>query len=359
MERKKFFLGLSLAGVTAVTAAVLLTGQGSERPSPTAGYSFNTTSDGVRYSAHPSKLVQGCPSMDCIPSIDDPAFVEARDADWLDPNDTVIGLEQNGEARAYPLGILNVHEIVNDEVGGEEVAVTYCPLCRSGLVYSREVDGQVLEFGVSGKLYNANLVMYDRQTQTYWSQVQGRAIVGPLVPSELEIRTSVITGWQDWRNGHPDTKVLSRDTGIYPASSYDSNPYTGYAATESVGFGVGEVDDRLPSKTLVYGLTAGGVSKAYTEKDIRREDLIQDELGGVPVMLVEDQQDGGIQAYTREVDGGTLEFSIENDQLVDGEGNEWSFDGEKLNGEEELEQLPTHGFYWFAWSKFHPDTSVY
>ncbi len=359
MERRKIFLGLGLAGVAAVAAIAVLAGQGNQEVSPTGEYSFNVTDDGTRYSVHPSELVQGCPSMDCIPSIDDPSFVEADEADWLEANETVIGLEIDGEARAYPLGILNVHEIVNDEVGGEKVAVTYCPLCRSGLVYSREADGQVLEFGVSGKLHNANLVMYDRQTQTYWSQVQGNAIVGPLVPSELELRTSVITDWDDWRNGHPETQVLSRDTGIYPASSYESNPYQGYESSERVGFGVGEVDDRLPSKTLVYGLKAGGASKAYTEQDVRRQDLVEDTLGDVPIMIVEDQEDGGVKAFVRRSGGEEIDFSLRDGVPVDSEGDEWSFDGEEVDGDGELERLPTHGFYWFAWSKFNPDTDVY
>jgi hypothetical protein len=320
---------------------------------------FSVTESGVRYTVHPDQLISGCSGMDCIPSIDDPKFVPASESGWLGESDLVIGLERNGTAKTYPLRILNLHEIVNDEISGEPVAVTYCPLCRSGLAYSREVGNQTLEFGVSGKLYNANLVMYDRQTETYWSQLQGEAVVGPLVPERLELVSSQITEWEKWRKKHPETEVLSRETGMYPASAYGSSPYTGYESSESVGFGVGEVDDRLPSKELVYGVAIGGESKAYTEEKIRQEDLIQDTVGGVPVLLLEDQETGGVKAFVRRTGNRTLEFSLEGDTLVDQEGTRWSFDGEESSGDQELDEIGTHGIYWFAWSKFHPGTEVY
>jgi hypothetical protein len=297
--------------------------------------------------------------MDCIPSVDNPEFVSTSESGWLEDDDLVIGLERNGTAKAYPLRILNLHEIVNDEISGEPVAVTYCPLCRSGLAYSREVGNQTLEFGVSGKLYNANLVMYDRQTETYWSQLQGEAVVGPLVPERLELVSSQITAWEKWREEYPATEVLSRETGMYPSSAYGSSPYTGYESRESVGFGVGEVDDRLPSKELVYGVAIGGESRAYTEVKIRQEDLIQDIVGGIPVVLVEDQASGGVRAFLRKSGNRTLEFTLEDGRMTDQDGDIWTFSGENPSGGEKLREIGTHGIYWFAWSKFHPETSVY
>ncbi|MFB6218144.1 MAG: DUF3179 domain-containing protein, partial [Halobacteriaceae archaeon] len=253
-------------------------------------------------------------------------------------------------------------EVVNDEVAGRPIAVTYCPLCRSGLVFSRRVRGETLTFGVSGKLLDANLVLYDRQTETYWSQLRGEAIVGPLVPTELAVLPSTLTTWAEWRRAHPDTRVLSRDTGIYPPDSYGSSPYGGYADSERVGFGVGEVDDRLPAKEVVYGVTVGGDSRAYPEEVVKRRDAINDRVGGVPILVVEDQRDGGVSVFVREAGNRTLTFAVEGGELRDGNGSRWSFEGEAIEGPHEgatLDRLETHGFYWFAWSSVHPRTGVY
>lgn len=333
-------------------------------PAPPDDGGFETTSDGVRYTVDPDRLRQGCPGgMDCIPSIDEPTFQSADQASaWLAAEDMVIGIEIDGEARAYPLRILNVHEVVNDRLGGHPIAVTYCPLCRSGLVFSRSVRGETLTFGVSGQLLEANLVLYDRQTETYWSQIQGEAIVGPLVPTSLTLRPSTITTWADWRRGHPETEVLSRDTGIYPKATYAANPYADYANSSGVGFGVGPVDDRLEPKTLVYGLTVGGSSVAYPEDTVRQAEVINDEVGSVPVVVWEDPRDGGVRAFIRRSGNDTLTFRATEDALVDGQGHRWTFDGAAVAGPhagEELDRLEPRGFFWFAWSRFHPETAVY
>lgn len=351
--------GFGLA-VLALLAATTPADRGENRRAMNATY--NVTSDGTRYTVHPSELVMGCSGKDCIPSIDDPSFVAAEDADWLGDGDLVLGLEIEGEARAYPLRVLNLHEIVNDRVGGDPVAVTYCPLCRSALVYSRTVEGQTLEFGVSGRLLNANLVMYDRETGTFWSQIQGDALVGPLVPAELDLVTSTLTGWEDWRAAHPDTRVLSRDTGIYPPDAYGRDPYAGYANSSRVGFGVDATDDRLTPKRIVYGVAVGDAAVAYTEDAIRTEGAINDEVGGLPVVLVADPVDGGIDVFVRTAGNATLAFERSGDGLVDGNGDRWSHDGVAREGPHEgtrLDRLNSHGFFWFAWSAFHPGTDVY
>lgn len=362
MDNRKYFL-VGLGILAAATLTLFLNGKdtGTQRIPDTVNSSAEVkrTADGTRYTVHPSELIQGCPGKDCIPSIDSPRYEE--DPGWMNPGDRIIGLDIKGDARAYPLKIMSRHEIVNDRVGGEPVAATYCPLCRSGFTYSREVNGETLEFGVSGKLLNANLVMYDRQTETYWSQIQGEAIIGPLVPQELELVHSSITNWSSWKQEHPDTKVLSRNTGIYPASTYRSSPYENFRRSESVGFGVGETDDRLPSKKLVYGVKLGGVAKAYPEEDVRHRNLVQDEVGEVPVLLLE-APDGSIKVFHRALSNRTLRFERNGSNLVDGAGNTWSFEGEALEGPyqgEALARLNSHGIYWFAWSEFHPGTKLY
>ncbi len=368
-DERTLYVGTVVVLVVASSLAVALGGAGAtqqatpEQPAASEA-DFNVTDDGTRYTVRPDRLRQGCPGgTDCIPSIDDPTYQSADAADgWLNEDDMVIGIEVDGETRAYPLRILNVHEIVNDEVGGTPVAVTYCPLCRSGLVFDRRVDGETLSFGVSGKLINANLVMYDRQTETYWSQLEGEAIVGPLVPRELTLVPSSITTWAEWREAHPQTQVLSRDTGIYPKSTYGSNPYSGYADSERVGFDVDSVDDRLHSKTIVYGVTIGNASRAYPEETVTEADVVNDEVGGVPVLVVEDQREGGVKLFVREVDGDPVRFSPSEGRLVDEDGNGWSFDGEAQEGPHagtQLERLNSHGIFWFAWSEFHPETDIY
>ncbi len=372
MEKKAFIIGLVVVVViTGIIALQNFSGQGQispERPTDTSTEKasegdFNVTESGERYRVNPDKLVQGCPGMDCIPSIDDPQFISAEEASsWLKDDDLVLAVEINNQTKAYPFKILTLHEIVNDELAGEPIAATYCPLCRSGFVFSRELGDRTLELGVSGKLYNANLVMYDRNTETYWSQIGGEAIVGPLVPQSLDIITSTITEWGKWTDAHPGTQVLSRETGIYDPSSYDRNPYSGYEDSSRVGFGTGSTDDRLHPKALVYGVSLDGESKAFPEEKIEKENAINDAVGGHPVLMVENQDTGGIEIFSRDINGGTLEFKVENGKLLDSNGNQWSFDGEALEGENKgskLERIASHGIYWFAWSEFHPKTGVY
>lgn len=357
--------GLILAAIVLVIGGFLMWSSHNDTEDITVNTdassdAYNTAADGTKYTIHPDELILGCSGKDCIPSIDDPSFesVDAVD-EWLQEGDLVIGIERNGESKAYPLRILNVHEIVNDEVGGDPVAVTYCPLCRSGLAYSREVNNQTLDFGVSGRLYNANLVMYDRQTETFWSQVQGDAIVGPLVPTELDLVFSTITEWSKWRDAHPNTQVLSRDTGIYPVSTYDRNPYSGYFASDRVGFGVNEVDDRLHPKAIVYGVTVGGAATAYPEDAVENESIIHDTVGDTPVIVIQHPDTGAVHAYRSEEE---LMLRWESDALVDADGNEWQITDDTLkhvDSETALDAVPTHGFFWFAWSAFHPETSVY
>lgn len=359
--------GLTVGILVSITILTTMFGGVADAPVSTPAVSNNTdvkrTDDGTRYIVEPTRLRQGCPGgRDCIPAIDDPGFETREQADWLADDDLVIALKIDGEARAYPLRILNVHEIVNDDINGRAIAVTYCPLCRSGLVFNRTVNGSILSFGVSGKLLNANLVMYDRQTETYWSQLNGTAIVGPMVPERLEIRPNTITTWGEWRVEHPETRVLSRETGIYPASTYGGNPYSSFADRERVGFGVSDVDPRLHSKTIVYGVTVGNTSRAYPEATVRDKNVINDVVGAVPVLVVEDQTTGGVKVFVREVNETPREFRIETNRLVDQQGTVWSYDGTAMEGPEagtELERLNSHGIYWFAWSEFHPETDIY
>ena len=369
MENKKILLFSGLAVFFLLAAGIIMSNQqpnnsqinmtdGDIGGNKSAnGQSFMRTSDGRKYTVHPDNLIQGCPGMDCIPSVDDPSFETAEEAQWLEENDRIIGLEINGDARAYPLNILSRHEIVNDNVGGEPVAVTYCPLCRSGVTYFRELNGEILEFGVSGKLHNANLVMYDRSSETYWNQISGKAIVGEKVPQELNLLFSSITTWSEWKEGHPETRVLSRNTGIYPASTYETGSYQSYKNSERVGFGVEEFDERLPSKELVHGIRIANESKAYPEKVFEQKGLVEDQIKDKKVILFKKPVDGAVIALiTHQTD---TKFQLNQENITDSNGDAWSFEGEQINGNGSMRQVVPQGFYWFAWSKFNPDTQIY
>lgn len=318
----------------------------------------NLTENGQKYTIHPDELLQGCPGgKDCIPSIDNPSFVSTDRADWLSQTDKVIGLEINNDSRAYPLDILSRHEIVNDNVGGKPVAVTYCPLCRSAVTHSRQVNGETLEFGVSGKLYNANLIMYDRQTETLWSQISGEAVVGEKVPQKLELVFSSVTDWGEWKKGHPHTKVLSRDTGIYPVNTYENTAYSGYKNSKRVGYGVNKVDDRIPSKDIVYGVNTGEQSIAVTKKALDRENVVQADTGNKNLLMFKNPSDGSVISLLSNNTNSNV--TVDKNMLTNPRDEEWSLNGEKINRTSSMRRLPTKEFYWFAWSKFNPQTELY
>ena len=164
----------------------------------TFGYDDTTPSD-YRW----EDIFQGCARRDCIPSIDEPRFISALEATFLEDDDLVLAVDYRGEARAYPTRILVFHEIVNDTVAGEPIAISYCPLCGSGLAFRRVLDGKVLEFGVSGLLHNSDLIMYDRHTKSLWQQIEGAAFAGPLRGRKLEDFPMTMTTWREWRDAHP------------------------------------------------------------------------------------------------------------------------------------------------------------
>ncbi|MFQ5410431.1 MAG: DUF3179 domain-containing (seleno)protein, partial [Anaerolineales bacterium] len=222
------------------------------------GVRFRTSywpqTDFCQYSIDFSEVLSGGPPPDGIPALDDPQFVSIADADaWLADVEPVISFEHEGDVRAYPLQILIWHEIVNDTVGGLPVSVTFCPLCNATIVFDRTVDGTVLDFGTSGNLRNSDLIMYDRQTQSWWQQFTGESIVGAYNGTRLTFLPAGIVSWADFKAEHPDGQVLSQDTGY--GRSYGSNPYAGYDRIDSRPFlYAGELDGRLPPMARVAAI---------------------------------------------------------------------------------------------------------
>lgn len=317
---------LLLAGLLLSTGCLGQTGPDpSNEPLTPAEESagIKTTDDGVRYLVHPSKIRSGGPPKDGIPSIDNPTYVTVDEADeWIADNELVLAIEYAGVTRVYPLQIMVWHEIVNDEIAGDPLLITYCPLCGSGIAYKRTLDGEPVEFGTSGKLYNSNLVMYDRKTDTYWSQIDGRAIVGPLTGMELTPVSIDTVVWRDWKAAHPDSDVLSQDTGY--SRDYGRDPYGSYYEDSNLFFPVEERDDRVHPKTVVHGIEIDGTYTAYKDEDVKEIGVIEDTVAGVPIRIQADK--AGAVSVTR-----------------------------TDTGEEVVKQR----VFWFAWYAFHPDTRLY
>lgn len=329
------------------------------------------------------QVIRGGPPPDGIPAIDEPCFesLEAGDA-WLEPQSPVLTVEVDGDARAYPLSIMTLHEIVNDVVGGEPLVVTYCPLCNSGLAFERTVEGQVLDFGTSGRLFQSNLVMYDRQTKALWIQFTGEAVVGePWVGTELERLATGLLSWQEFKDTAPDGVVLSRDTGF--SRDYGRNPYPDYDEGRNGFLFRGPDDDRLPPNTRVVGLvTADEQDATAVVLDLlRAEPVVEVDLGGEPAVVlwapgaasaldafeVDAGQDVGQTAAFRPFgpDGERLTFAVAEDddtRFVDAEtGSTWDLSGTAIAGPlegAELEELPRDDTFWFVWFAFRPATDV-
>lgn len=315
--------------------------------------------DGVRHTVPLEKIVSGGPPPDGIPSIDNPRFVASDEADFVSDSDIIMGLNIDGDVRAYPLSILVWHEIVNDQVGGIPVAVTYCPLCYTSQVFERTIRGQEVEFGTSGKLYNSNLVMYDRLTGTYWSQALGTAIKGDLAGQQLEILPFDVISWGDWKELYPKSMVMSTDTGHL--RSYGVDPYGNYYTDSRIIFPVENDDDRMHPKEIVLGFEHMGTYKAYKQDDVESMGVINDSVGS-QVLLLASSYDGNTRAFERIVDGEELYFESSDGSLVDSTGSTWNYEGMAISGALEghqLKRLASSPGFWFEWVAFHPDTEVY
>jgi hypothetical protein len=308
------------------------------------------------------QIVSGGPPPDGIPSIDIPKFTTVQEADEiLEDSDLVIGVNINGDIRAYPLQILVWHEIVNDNVGGVPVAVTYCPLCFTNQVFNRTLeDGSVVEFGTSGKLYNSNLVMYDRTSKSLWSQALAQSIVGKYAGVKLERIPFDVAYWKEWKELYPESRVLLRDTGS--SRPYGVDPYGDYYTNPDVLFPISNRDDRVGLKQIVIGLENQGQYMAYKLQDIENNKVINDDVNGRQIALFS-LYPFMVRVYDTIVDGQTLRFEYNQGNFIDKQtGSQWNFDGLAVNGTmkgKQLRVMPYDEGFWFEWVAFHPQTDVY
>ena len=329
-----------------------------------------------------NELLVGIPSADprdAIPPIDDPQFEPVAESDWLEDPEPGVVLDIEGDARFYPLSVLTRHEIINDEVGGTPVAVTYCPLCNTAVTFDRRFEDSTLRLGVSGLLRNSDLVMWDNVTQTLWQQITGQAIVGEHAGKSLTRLGSGIVRWADFKETHPDGLVLGPDQGY--GRAYGGNSYAFYSSrAQPYGFYTGEIDPRYPAMERVVGVAANDVNKAYPFSEIREVRVVNDVIGGQRVAIFwgaadtadaldatrisEGQGIGTGVAFDPVVSGQLLTFEATGDtEFTDNEtGTVWSILGVALEGPlagEELSMIPHTNEFWFAWQAFFPDGEVW
>jgi hypothetical protein len=346
--------------------------------------SFSTTGWDTDFSKHSAPLdefISGGPPKDGIPSIDSPRFIPVDEADgFLDPREPVAVVELGGRVRGYPLQILTWHEIVNDEIGGEPVAVTYCPLCNSTVAFLREIGGDPVEFGTTGMLRNSDLVMYDRKTESWWQQITAEAVVGELTGTKLELVPSQILSWGDLRRSQPDAEVLSRDTGFN--RDYGSNPYAGYDSDlDAQPFLLeGEPDRSLPPMERVAAIKTGDRSAVvYPFSRLGEAAPINDAVDGKPAVVFFDSEVasaldasvvsegrnvGAAAVFERRVGRRTLTFSPGGDRgtFRDSQtASTWNMRGVATAGPRagsRLQQIPHDDQFWFALAAFFPDAEI-
>jgi len=333
--------------------------------------------DFSRHSVPLSEFASGGPPRDGIPPVDRPKTVPVTEADrFLDEREPVLVVEQGGAARAYPVQILVWHEIVNDRLAGRPIAVTYCPLCNSSVVFDRRVGGRELTFGTTGNLRKSDLVMWDRQTESWWQQLTAEAVVGKLTGRGLTVLPSQTLSWADYRERFPRGDVLSRETGF--SRDYGSNPYQGYetAGGDPMLF-EGAPDRRLPAKERVAAVNAGEATVVVPFSRLEREPVVNEEVGGVPTAVLfkpgvvsaldagaiaDSAEVGTAAAFDRRLDGRTLSFEARRGRFLDRQtGSEWDITGLAVSGPlrgRRLRALRHDEQFWFALAAFVPGARI-
>jgi hypothetical protein len=329
-----------------------------------------------------SLIISGGPPPDGIPPIDHPKFEAPARATFLADDEPILSVTYHGRTKAYPLRILIWHEVVNDTIGGTPVVVTFCPLCNTGIAYLRPtVQGHLLDFGTSGKLYDSNLLMYDRQTRTLWSQALGKAVAGQLTGTKLPFVPAQILSWRDWRETYPDGLVLTADTGV--SRPYGSNPYVNYDSSSQPFLFQQRPDPRLPATEHVLGIESRGKTEAFpfsrlAELSSNGWTAVNSSVGGRDVVvfweegtasaldaasIANGRDIGAAAAYIPRAAGRRLTFSVTADGIVDDRtGSRWDLSGlagsGPLAGARRRPAVAIDSF-WFDWAAFHPNTGIY
>lgn len=305
------------------------------------------------------KIVMGA-EFDAIPALTSPTFTQASEVEYLAADDLVLGIEGMERNRAYPVKIMVYHELVNDFLDGRPILISYCPLTATGMAFNRTINGEELEFGVSGLLYNSNLIMFDRQTKSYWSQIYRLSVFGEYEYWELPQFPMVEMEWQKWKELYPDSEVLSEDLG-YPIR-YDIYPYPGYQTDNDFFlFPIDSFEDDFASKTKISGAVVNDLAYLLRMDHVSsREEL--ENVNGSDISLIALRDFGVILSYRRTTKDGRNPKIVEISSpdgvgvMVDELGNVYSIFGEVIEGPsvgDSLRLINTFSGYWFAWSVFY------
>jgi hypothetical protein len=368
-----------------LAALALLIGQISGSPAAGAATPerppFDTSewkTDFGKHSVPFSDIMSGGPPKDGIRAIDRPEFVGVEAADgWLKAREPVVLFVHGGDARAYPLQILIWHEIVNDTVGGLPVAITFCPLCNTAIAFDRRVQERTLDFGTTGKLRFSDLVMYDRQTESWWQQATGQAIVGVLTGTQLTPLPAQTVSWKTFKETFPGGKILSRKTGYNRA--YGQNPYVGYDDVNSSPFLYrGPKDSRLRPVERVVTVSLGGEDVAYPFSALEKVRVVNDTVGGHKIVILfekgvtsaldgnsipESRDIGTAGVFERSAGGRVLTFGMAGGRITDAQtGSTWTILGTAIAGQlagARLVPVVHAQHFWFAWAVFRPKTRIY
>ena len=349
----------------------------NESPPARAESEFKT--DFSKHIVPYNEILSGGPPKDGIPALKDPQFVSVSEAEeWLKPLEPVILVQVEDEAKAYPIQILIWHEIANDTVADEALVVTFCPLCNTAIAFKRTDDGIVLDFGTTGRLRYSNLIMYDRQSETWWQQATGEAIAGELTGNQLEFYPATIISWQDFKAAHPSGKVLSRDTG-YPRD-YGRNPYVGYDNVNNPPFLYDgpPTPNQLPPVARVLTIDLNGEAVAYPYETLEKIGVVNDIVGGEAIVVfwqagtvspldsastASGHDVGAAAAFSRQINDQILTFTFEGGAIKDLEtGSTWNVLGLATDGElagTQLTAVISINHFWFSWAAFKPETKIY
>jgi hypothetical protein len=346
---------------------------------PPLGAAGQFSTDFSRHTAPYSDVLSGGPPKDGIPAIDDPRFTSVAIADeYLEDVEPVIFLQIGNDARAYPLQIMTWHEIVNDVVGEVPVTVTFCPLCNTAIAFERNFQDLTLDFGTTGRLRFSNLIMYDRQTETWWQQATGEGIAGQFAGEQLTFLPASIIGWGEFKENFPDGQVLSKDTGFQ--RSYGQNPYGGYDNINNSPFLFRgpQTPGELPAMARVLTVELDGEAVAYPYQILQETGVINDVIAGEEVVIfwqpgtasaldttiiAQGEDVGAAASFSRVLDGQTLTFSYDGETITDDQTrSEWDVFGQATSGElagSQLEPVVSVNHFWFSWAAFKPETRIY
>lgn len=348
----------------------------AEEPPPGTAREFST--DFTIHTIPYSEIFSGGPPKDGIPAIDNPQFISVTEADeWLGDLEPVIVFQEQTDTHIYPFQILTWHEIVNDVVGGRPVVVTFCPLCNTAIVFDATVNGQALDFGTTGRLRFSNLLMYDRQTESWWQQASGDAVIGELAGNRLTFLPATIVSWTEAQRMFPNAQVLSRDTGH--SRRYGQNPYVGYDNINGSPFLFrGDTPGQLPPMARVTTVALADEAVAYPNEVLSQVGVVNDQIGDTAVVVIwqpglasaldnssiaEGQDVGASGVFDRSLNGQTLTFVKDGDNIVDEQtGSTWNIFGQAVAGElarQSLTPLVKVDHFWFSWAAFRPDTRIY